>query len=41
VQYAPDGAVMYPRQSDEVLFQVDPARHFLVCQGGEPQACPD
>ena len=41
VQYAPDGAVMYPRQSDEVLFQVDPARHFLVCQGGEPQPCPD
>ena len=41
VQYAPDGAVMYPRQSDEALFQVDPARHFLVCQAGEPQACPD
>jgi len=41
VQYAPDGAVMYPRQSDEGLFQVDPERHFLVCQGGVPQTCPD
>ena len=40
VQYAPDGAVMHPRQSDEVLFQVDPERHFLVCDAGEPVPCP-
>jgi len=41
VQYAPDGAVMFPRQSDEVLFQIDPDRHFSVCSQGVPSPCPD
>jgi ectoine hydroxylase-related dioxygenase (phytanoyl-CoA dioxygenase family) len=36
VQFAPDGAVMHPRQSDEVLFQIDPERHFFVCKEGRP-----
>ncbi|MBL6686642.1 MAG: phytanoyl-CoA dioxygenase family protein [Pseudomonadales bacterium] len=41
VQYAPDGAVMYPRQTDQALFQIDPDRHFPVCVEGQPAPCPN
>ena len=36
VQFAHDGAVMYPRGVDKALVQDDPERNFMICQNGQP-----
>ncbi|MBT3428196.1 MAG: phytanoyl-CoA dioxygenase family protein [Gammaproteobacteria bacterium] len=36
VQFAADGAMMFPRGLDKALAQADPERNFLVCSDGKP-----
>ena len=36
VQFAADGAMMFPRGLDKALAQNDPDRNFLICSDGQP-----